>query len=72
MWLKSVILGDNGKISVPEKVSVPEPPLPEIKVPEKPVKEDIPSVPQSVVGIQNLKDSGSALISDKIVGGETD
>lgn len=69
-WLKSVILGDNGKISVPEKVSVPEPPLPEIKVPEKPVKEDIPSVPQSVVGIQNLKDTGSALISDKIVGGK--
>lgn len=69
-WLKSVILGDNGKVSVPEKVSVPGPPLPEIKVPEKPIKEDIASVPQSVAGIQNLKDSGSLLISDKIVGGK--
>lgn len=69
-WLKSVILGGGGEFSLSEKIFVLEPPLPEIKGLEDPIKEDTLSVQQTVVGVQNLKDSGSALVSDKVVAGK--
>ena len=68
--LKYVILGGGGEFSLSEKISVSEPPLPEIKGLEDPIKEDALSVQQTVVGVQNLKDSASALVGDKVVAGK--
>lgn len=68
-WLKSVVLADSGKSAASDIISVPKSPLPEIKVSENPAKEETSPVPQ-VAAEKNLKDCGSALQSDKIVGGK--